>query len=83
MANICKFHKVECRSADENGNCTVEMVTENGLFITGERWCDSESFFVEHHCERGKELVEEYKKSLSSQSYTALKEQIESFFSKK
>ena len=76
MANICWLKKVECKSADENGNCTLPLTTDSGMFITGSRWCDSESFFIEHYNERGKELVEQYK---NSQLHTSLNEQIELF----
>lgn len=46
MVNICVFKKIECKSADENGNCTTPMVTKDGLFIVGERWCDSEGVLL-------------------------------------
>lgn len=71
MSNICKDKKVECKSADEHGNCTAPMVTESGLFIVGERWCDGDGKTAE-------QILAE--KDESSPSYIALKKQIEFLF---
>lgn len=77
MSNICKDKKVECKSADEHGNCTAPMVTESGLFIVGERWCDGEGALARKGKTAEQILAE---KDESSPSYIALKKQIEFLF---
>lgn len=46
--NICKRYEIECKKADEKGECTYSPVTESGMWIFGERFCDSEGFWHEH-----------------------------------
>lgn len=80
MANICAIKKFECKSADENGNCTTPMVTKDGLFIVGERWCDGDSVFISNGKTAEQILAE---KDESSPSYVALKRMKEFWFGDK
>lgn len=46
--NTCKKYDISCKLADENGDCTFNHFTKDGMFITGELFCESEDFVVKH-----------------------------------
>lgn len=67
--NYCKLWDIECNGADENGNCTHNRVTESGMFIVGELFCESEEFW---HAYVTKRPIKDINKEFRENLYNAL-----------